>query len=73
MGFLCMDCYNKIMDQNIPRRHFVLTKDMPLCTRCHQNKRCVLYERRPFFKTILYFTKQFFRRLYRKFFKRHMK
>ncbi len=42
MSELCLDCYNKIMETNEPRKMFHMTKEFALCEECGQWKPVII-------------------------------
>lgn len=42
MSELCLDCYNKIMETNEPKRKFILSLRRDLCEECGDYKRVIV-------------------------------
>lgn len=45
MSELCLDCLNKLLHTNDPRRKYIISRDLDLCEECMQWKPVVIRKR----------------------------
>ncbi len=46
MAEFCVDCWNKLINKNLPPKAYILSRNPELCEHCGEYKRVVIIERR---------------------------